>query len=145
MEKYLDQSVVGQFALGDAMYFGTLTLGSSKTILTIYLDAESAPLISQPYPQDLAGVLYDLTKVTLLDSIFIGGGTYTKQVPLGGYARSRQLIFDVGYVLFSDSSVNGHQRIFDCLDFSIPNSNDLFFSGPLPVLLMFLTTYQKIL
>ena len=127
MEKYLDQSVVGQFALGDAMYFGTLTLGSSKTILTIYLDAESAPLISQPYPQDLAGVLYDLTKVTLLDSIFIGGGTYTKQVPLGGYARSRQLIFDVGYVLFSDSSVNGHQRIFDCLDFSIPNSNDLFF------------------
>ena len=87
-----------------------------------------------------------LLKLLLLDSIFIGGGTYTKQVPLGGYARSRQLIFDVGYVLFSDSSVNGHQRIFDCLDFSIPNSNDLFFfSGPLPVLLMFLTTYQKIL
>lgn len=127
MEKYLDQNIVGQFALGEAMFFGTLTLGSSKTILTIYLDAESESAISQPYPQDIAGVLYDLTKVTLIDSIFIGGGTYTKHIPIGGYARSRQLNFDIGYVLFSDSSVSGYQRIFDCLDFSIPNSNDLFF------------------
>lgn len=127
MDKYVSQSTVGQFTIDDDVYFGSLRIDDSKTpkvLLTLYSDGPSIPYRS--YPEQLSGILYDLTAVTLMDSIFIGSSFQTKGDFDGGHAFSGQLTFDIGHVLFSDSSVDASQSVFSFLDFSITNSNDLF-------------------
>lgn len=128
MDKYVSQSTVGQFTIDDVAYFGSLRIDDSKTpkvLLTLYSDGPAIPY--RTYPKQLSGILYDLTAVTLMDSIFIGSSFQTKGDFAGGHAFSGQLTFDIGHVLFSDSSVDASQPVFSFLDFSITNSNDLFY------------------
>jgi len=130
MDKYVNQSTVGQFALDDDVYFGSLRIDDSKkpkVLLTLYLADGVAAIPHRASPVQLSGTLYDLTKVTLLDSIFIGSGFYTKSDFDGRSEFSKQLNFNVGHVLFSDLPVDASQPVFDSLDFSITNSNDLFY------------------
>lgn len=128
MHKYLNQGTVGQFTLDDDVYFGSLRIDDSKNpkvLLTLFSDAAAIP--HRTYPNQLSGTLFDLTNVTLLDSIFMGSSFQTKSAFDGGHAFSGQLTFDVGHVLFSGSSIDATQSTFNSLDFSITNSNDLFY------------------
>lgn len=128
MHKYLNQGIVGQFTLDDDVYFGSLRIDDSKNpkvLLTLFSDAAAIP--HRTYPNQLSGTLFDLTNVTLLDSIFMGSSFQTKSAFDGGHAFSGQLTFDVGHVLFSGSSIDATQSTFNSLDFSITNSNDLFY------------------
>lgn len=128
MYKYLNQSTVGQFTVDDDVYFGSLRIDDSKkpkVLLTLYSNGAAIPY--RTYPNQLSGILFDLTNVTLLDSIFIGSSFQTKSAFDGGHAFSGQLTFDIGHVLFSDSPVDAAQLTFNSLEFSITNSNDLFY------------------
>lgn len=129
MDKYVNQSTVGQFILDGTTYFGSLSLDDSanrKVLLTLYLEQGTAPIPYRSYPEELVGTLYDLTKVTLLDCVFVSSGFHSKSDFDGGVAISGQLVFDVGHVLFSDSPLDASQVSFDSLEFSVTNSNDLF-------------------
>lgn len=128
MHKYVDQSTVGQFTIDDVVYFGSLRIDESKetkVLLTLYSD--SPAIAYRDYPTQISGTLYDLTKVTLMDSIFLGSSFQTRNVFEGDGAFSGQLTFNVGHVLFSSAPVDASQPIFSSLDFSITNSNDLFY------------------
>lgn len=130
MDRYVNQSTVGQFVLDDVTYFGNLKLNDSvdpKILLTLYLPEGSAPIPYRIYPSQMFGTLYELSKVTLLDCVFISSGFYSQTDLDGSPTLSGELIFDVGHVLFSDlSNVDASQPVFNSLEFSITNSNELF-------------------
>lgn len=130
MDKLVNQNTVGQFVLDGELYFGNLKLDDSakpKILLTLYLPQGAAPIPYRTYPSQLHGTLYELTTVTLLDCIFLGSGFYTQIGLDGGHAISGELTFDVGHALFSDlSNVDASQPVFNSLEFSITNANDLF-------------------
>lgn len=130
MDDYINKSTVGQFVLDGDTYFGSLKLddsGDPKILLTLYLAQGTAPIPYRTYPSQLLGTLHELTTVTLLDCVFIGSGFYTQMGFDGDHSISGELIFDVGHVLFSDmANVDASQPVFNSLEFSITNSNELF-------------------
>lgn len=131
MDRFINRSSVGQFVLDGASYFGNLTIDDSlnkKILLTLYLPEGTGPIPYRTYPSQLHGTLHELTTVTLLDCVFIRSGFYTQTGFDGGHAISGELIFDVGHVLFSCKPyVDASQPVFSSLEFSITNSNDLFY------------------
>lgn len=126
MDKYLDEKTVGQFVINGKTYFGVMELEDSKSILTVYLNEFFDQDTQMNYLTWIQGTLYDLTKVTLIDMLYIGSGGNNKQNPDGSYEHSRYLKFDLHYVVFGDSFVDKDQEIFTSIDFSIPDSNTLF-------------------
>ena len=127
MDKYLDQSSVGQFSLFGGLYPGVLKLTHSTISLAVYLDSTHIPLSELLHAPIISGTLFDLTKVTLLGSAFLGRtGYYSKPDPVHGHVLSQQFNFEFRYALFSDVVLNVEEPIFTNLSFSLPNSNDLF-------------------
>lgn len=130
MDKLVNQNTVGQFVLDGELYFGNLTLNDSvkpQILLTLYLPQGAAPIPYRTYPSQLTGTLYELTTVTLLGCTFLGSGFYTQIGLDGGHTISGELTFDVGHALFSDlSTVDASQPVFNSLEFSITNANELF-------------------
>ena len=126
MDKYVDQSSVGQFSLLGVSYPGVLTLTRSTISLALYLDSTHIPLSEILHAPITSGTLFDLTKVTLLGRVFLGRTGYSKTDPVHGHVLSQQINFEFRYVLFSDVVLDVEEAIFNSLSFSLPNSNDLF-------------------
>lgn len=124
MEKFLNQSCVGQFVLDGLTYSGVLTLSDSCISLVVYTDGNSDYLFTQEDSRTLSGTLFDLTKVTLLE------GTLLSHTGFGigsqnANGLSQRFTFEFRYAVFADSLV-GDGCEFDSLSFSIPNAIDLF-------------------
>lgn len=126
MDKYLDKSSVGQFSLLGVSYPGVLTLTRSTISLAIYLGSTHIPVSELLHAPITSGTLFDLTKVTLLDRVFLGRTGYSKSDPVHGRALSQQFNFKFSYALFSDVALDVEKPVFNSLSFSLPNSNDLF-------------------
>ena len=126
MDKYFNEKTVGQFIIDNKTYFGEMELKGTESTLIIYLD-EFIPQASQMrYPTQIHGTLYDLTKVTLIDMLFLGDGGNNKQNPDGSYERSQYLKFDLHYVVFGDDFIYEDKSVFKSIDFSVSDSNVLF-------------------
>ncbi|WP_367109344.1 HEPN domain-containing protein [uncultured Psychrobacter sp.] len=126
MNKYFNEKTVGQFIIDNKTYFGEMELKETDSTLIIYLD-EFIPQASQMrYPTQMHGTLYDLTKVTLIDMLFLGGGGNNKQNSDGSYERSQYLKFDLHYVVFGDDFIDENRSVFKSIDFSVSDSNILF-------------------
>ena len=126
MDKYFNEKTVGQFIIDNKTYFGEMELKEIESTLIIYLD-EFIPQASQmKYPTQIHGTLYDLTKVTLIDILFLGGGGNNKQNSDGSYERSQYLKFDLHYVVFGDDFIDENRSLFKSIDFSVSDSNTLF-------------------
>lgn len=128
MKRYLDRDCVGQFVVGGLPYSGVLTFSSVGVSLVIYVDGFSpSSLFDHSRISNISGTLFDLTRVTLLRNIFASRSFHTKSADDGTTSRRREhLTFVIGYVLFTDLSLDGDQHIFNALDFHLPDFNSLF-------------------
>ena len=126
MDKYLDQSLVGQFSLHGVSYPGLITLSDSTISLAIYVDSTHISLSELQHAPIITGILFDLTKVTLLGMVFLGRTAYQKHDPASGRTVSQQFNFEFRYALFSNALLDVEQPIFNSSSFSLPNSSDLF-------------------
>ena len=126
MDKYFNEKTVGQFIIDNKTYFGEMELKGTESTLTIYLDELIPQASHMRYPTQIHGTLYDLTKVTLIDILFLGDGGNNKQKSDGSYERSQYLKFDLHYVIFGDDFIDENRSVFKSIDFSVPDSNTLF-------------------
>ena len=126
MDKYFNEKTVGQFIIDNKNYFGEMELKRTESTLIIYLDEFIPQATQMRYPTQIHGTLYDLTKVTLINILFLGGGGNNKQNSEGSYERSQYLKFDLHYVVFGDDFIDENISVFKSIDFSVPDSNTLF-------------------
>lgn len=128
MVRYLNKSSNGNFIVGDHTYAGTLTHSDSGSTLSINVPGFISELAGYEYQSPIFGTLFDLTEVILLNTMIIEHRSYIKAIDNGVYDRSQQFSFAFWYVIFSEKPVDTRDYLFDALDFSIPNANDLFHS-----------------
>lgn len=128
MARYLNKSSNGNFIVGDHTYVGTLTHSDAGSTLSIHVPGFVSELAGYEYQLPIFGTLFDFTAVTLLNTMITENQGYVKAIAGGSYDRSQQFSFALWYVIFSENPVDTRDYLFDALDFSIPNANDLFHS-----------------
>lgn len=126
--RYLNTSSSGTFIVGDSTYAGTLTHSDSGFTLSIHVPGLVSDLVGYEYLLPIFGTLLDFTEVTLLHTMITEHRGYGKASSSGSHDRSQQFSFALWYVIFSENSIDTRDCLFDALDFSIPNANDLFHS-----------------
>lgn len=128
MARYLNTSSSGNFVVGDNTYAGILTHSDSGSTLSIHVPGFVSDLAGYEYQSPIFGTLFDFTAVTLLNTMITEHRGYGKANASGSHDRSQHFSFVLWYVIFSENPVDTRDYLFNALDFSIPNANDLFYS-----------------